>query len=243
LSDRIEEEGELQMNPIPEVIDPDIYAERDFIDSGFIKIESNELIDVCMQYPILGMENAENDSYVRKEVFDILMKAAQELPKGYRFRILDAWRSFALQQELYDDYSRDIIVQFGLNGKSEEEKKEFIKKFVSEPVADSGLPPVHTTGGAVDITILDPDGCELDMGSGFDEFSHRTYTAFYENSDEEIIKSNRRLLYSIMTDAGFTNLPSEWWHYDYGDRFWAYYMKKPAIYRGIFTKDDIIISV
>ena len=113
---------------------------------------------------------------------------------------------------------------------------------MSEPIADPDVPPAHTTGGAVDITILDPEGYELDMGSGFDEFSDRTYTAFYEKSADENIKTNRRLLYSIMTNAGFTNLPSEWWHYDYGDRFWAYYMKKPALYRGIFTKGDIIIS-
>ena len=230
------------MNPIPEISDPDIYAERSFIDSEFIKIESNECIDVCMQYPILGMKTAENDSYVRREVYDLLMKAAGNLPKGYRFRILDAWRPFALQQELYEDYSRDIIRQFGLDEKTEEENKGFIRKFVSEPIADPEVPPVHTTGGAMDITILDPEGYELDMVSGFDEFSDRTYTAFYEKSADENIKTNRRLLYSIMTDAGFTNLPSEWWHYDYGDRFWAYYMKKPALYRGIFTKGDIIIS-
>ena len=95
----------------------------------------------------------------------------------------------------------------------------------------------------MDITIIGTDGNGLDMGSGFDEFSDRTYTAFYETSGNEIVKNNRRLLYSIMMDAGFTNLPSEWWHYDFGDRFWAYYNKRPALYRGVFTRNEIMVKM
>ena len=115
-----------------------------------------------------------------------------------------------------------------------------IRKFVSEPIEEKDVPPVHTTGGAVDVTILDSNGNELEMGSGFDEFSDRTYTAYYENSKDERIRKNRRLLYGVMTKAGFSNLPSEWWHYDYGNRFWAYYNNQPAIYRGVFTKEEAL---
>lgn len=230
------------MDPIPAIPDPERYTDICFKESGFIRLESCEYYDVCMQYPKLGMDNAEEDCFVRREIPELLIKASESLPKGYRLRIWDAWRPFDLQEELYIDYSRDIIKQFGLEDKSEEERSAVIRNFVSEPVPDRDIPPVHTTGGAVDVTILDPDGKELDMGSGFDEFSHRTYTAFYEGSDEENIKSNRRLLYSAMTGAGFTNLPSEWWHYDHGDRFWAYYNKRPAIYRGVFARDEISLS-
>lgn len=102
------------------------------------------------------------------------------------------------------------------------------------------IPPVHTTGGAVDLTILDNYGRELDMGSFFDEFTDRTYTAYYENEKNVLVKNNRRLLYNIMTTVGFTNLPSEWWHYDYGDRFWAFYKKEPTLYRGVFTKAELM---
>ena len=42
------------------------------------------------------------------------------------------------------------------------------------------------------------------------------------------------MLYNAMTNAGFTNLPSEIWHYDYGNRAWAFYNNKPSIYKGIF---------
>lgn len=44
---------------------------------------------------------------------------------------------------------------------------------------------------------------------------------------------NRRILYNVTIAAGFTNLPSEWWHYDYGDKFWAYFKRCKAKYKGI----------
>ena len=118
-----------------------------------------------------------------------------------------------------------------------------IAAFVSVPRKDSDYPPVHTTGGAVDLTILDAQGRFLDMGSGFDEISERSNTVYFEEHPEETnaqaICENRRLLYNAMMKAGFTNLPSEWWHYDFGDRFWAYYTGKPAMYRGVFEKTDL----
>lgn len=228
------------MRPIPKVNEPERYTSVSFISESFIEIKSNGVIDVCMQYPLLGLDNAENQCFVRREVYVKLIEATKLLPSGFKLRILDAWRPFLLQHELYEKYSKDIIKEFELEDHSEQHRKAVISRFVSAPVNDTVIPPVHTTGGAVDLTIIDSKGMELDMGSCFDEFTDRTYTAFYEKEKSASIRDNRRLLYHIMTSVGFTNLPSEWWHYDYGDRFWAYYNKKPAIYRGVFTKEELI---
>lgn len=227
------------MKAIPNESSPEQCEDSAFLHSGFIQVESNHIIDVQMQYPILGMHNAEKKCFVRKEVYDMLFEAAKLLPKGFKFRILDAWRPFALQRELYEVYSIKIIDTFGLQNLLEEQQKKTISKFVSEPIANRDVPPVHTTGGAIDITIIDDNGIELDMGTKFDAFTDKTHTAYFENGMNDSIRDNRRLLYGIMTKVGFTNLPSEWWHYDYGDRFWAFYRKKPAIYRGVFTKEEI----
>lgn len=246
---------------IPHVEDPIRYERREFCDSAFAEITSSERIDVKMQYPVLGMKNAERRCLMRREAAQRLYEAARKLPAGYRFRIWDAWRPFALQHELYETYSREIIRDFHLEKTSEEERNAVIRGFVSDPIPDREVPPVHTTGGAIDLTILDADGNELDMGTAFDAFTEKTRTDYFEtaqdvNSSGETegknsskpamqnehyarIRDNRRLLYSLMTDAGFTNLPSEWWHFDYGDRFWAYYNNCPAIYGGIFTKEEI----
>ncbi|MBQ1849062.1 MAG: M15 family metallopeptidase [Lachnospiraceae bacterium] len=240
------------MRTIPHIEDPARYTQRDFQTSDFIEILPSEKIDVQMQYPILGMQQAQPRCFLRKEAAERLYAAASNLPKGMRFRIWDAWRPFALQHELYEVYSKDIIRDFHLENVSEEERSAVIRGFVSDPIPDRDVPPMHTTGGAVDLTILDQNGAELDMGTKFDAFTTRTITDFFENDEiisnqdpqwneahVKLIRENRRLLYWLMIDAGFTNLPSEWWHYDFGDRAWGYYKQRPAIYKGVFTREEM----
>ena len=228
------------MIPIPESGDPEVYAYVDFVSEEFVELKSNDVIEVCMQYPLLDMEMAEKQCFVRNAVYERILEAAKLLPAGYKFKILDAWRPFSLQRELYEKYTVSIIKEFELENCSYQQRKSVICKFVSEPNDDVVIPPVHTTGGAVDLTILDSDGREIDMGSCFDEFTDRTYTAYYEREKNVLARNNRRMLYNIMTTVGFTNLPSEWWHYDYGDRFWAFYKKESALYRGVFTKEELL---
>jgi D-alanyl-D-alanine dipeptidase len=230
------------MEFIPSREEPARVEDARFIDSPFVEVVSGDVFAVEMRYPVLGMKNSESQCFVRREVYDRLVKAAQYLPNGFRLKVWDAWRPFALQEELFYRYSDDVIKEFGLEDCTDDQKQSVIKKFVSEPIEDRDVPPVHTTGGAVDVTIVDSDGRELEMGTKFDAFSDRTYTAYFENGENKLVRDNRRLLYSAMTKAGFTNLPSEWWHFDYGDRFWAYYSGEPAIYRGVFTKKVLTID-
>lgn len=224
---------------IPLVEDPIIWKKSCFSDIDFVEIHSNDKFDVAMQYPLLKMVNAEPRCLLRRDAYERLLIAASHLPSGYKICIWDAWRPFALQHEIFDVYSSNIIRDFGLESYPLDERNRFIAKFVSIPVEDRDVPPVHTTGGAIDVTLLDENGTELDMGTGFDAFTEKTVTHYFENTNDEVIKNNRRLLYSLMVDAGFTNLPSEWWHYDYGDRFYAYYHNESAIYRGVFSKNEI----
>ena len=85
------------MRPIPTIGDPERYIDSAFVDSAFIELKSCDLWDVKMLYPILHMDHAEEKCFVRKEMYERLVKAAGNLPDGYRFRIWDAWRPFALQ--------------------------------------------------------------------------------------------------------------------------------------------------
>ena len=226
--------------PIPSIEDPEITNRINISHSPFVKVIDNDYLMVEMQYPLLHMDNAINDCYMREEVYEKLIEAAKLLPKGYKFKIQDAYRPFALQKELYEKYRIELIDRFNLHNKSPEEVDQFIKQFISLPHKDPLLPPVHTTGGAIDLSIIDEKGDELDMGTGFDEFTDKTKTDYFEHQGNEIIRDNRRLLYNIMTSVGFTNLPSEWWHYDYLDRFYAYYKNVEARYEGVFEVDDVI---
>lgn len=68
----------------------------------------------------------------------------------------------------------------------------------------------HTRGIAVDLTLVDQSGKELDMGTSFDDFTSQSHH-LGEISKEA--QSNRYLLLSIMMIAGWDLYPYEWWHY------------------------------
>lgn len=228
------------MNKIPEIGAPMVYNETAFSMSKFVKLTDCSAFDVKLQYPLMQLRNSVSECYVREELSDLLQSAANLLPNGIRLRIYDTWRPLALQVELYEHYSEEIIRKFGLENEEQEKREEIISRYVSYPEDNILLPPVHTTGGAVDLTLIDSDGNELDMGTEFDSFSEAARTDYFEHAGSDTrIRDNRRILFNAMTKAGFTNLPSEWWHYDFGDRFWAYYNKKPAIYNGVFTAGGI----
>jgi len=72
---------------------------------------------------------------------------------------------------------------------------------------------------AVDLTIVDATGAELDMGTPFDDFrpvaQPMLEQEYLESGDlSEAQLANRRLLRRVMEKAGFQQLPIEWWHYD-----------------------------
>lgn len=64
----------------------------------------------------------------------------------------------------------------------------------------------------------------LDMGTMFDEVAPATALTYFEKAtttEDKVIRDNRRLLHSVMSRFGFTPYGEEWWHWDYGNQFWA----------------------
>ncbi len=72
---------------------------------------------------------------------------------------------------------------------------------------------LHLKGLAVDITLIDSDNNELDMGTDFDDFSEKAHVDS-DDIDQQAQK-NRLLLVKTMREAGFEQWPYEWWHFDY----------------------------
>lgn len=179
-----------------------------------------------------GLNGAVKDQYARESVGIKLAAAQKLLPKGYRIKVFDAYRPISVQQSLWDKYRRQVIEENKTLSEDEIDKKTGF--YVSKPSTDVLCPSLHNTGGAVDVTIIDPDGNELNMGTGFDDFTKRAWTDHFEYYEEDKeVRNNRRLLYYVMKEAGFTNLPSEWWHYDFGTKFWGYFKGYDALYTGI----------
>ncbi len=222
---------------IPKMEAPQECAAYNFADEPLISLSEHfgGRIELSPQYFLEGIPGAVDCCLLRKSAAVLLEDALERLPEGLTFKVFDAWRPAEVQTALFERF-------YGLLKKKnpswdEASLKAETKKFVSLPSLDPSRPSVHNSGGAIDLTIIETEsGRELDMGTGFDDFTERSLTSHFEDSGSTVVRDNRRLLYRVMTEAGFTNYPLEWWHYDYGDSFWSYYTGRPAIYRGI-TKE------
>jgi len=199
---------------------------------------------VCV-YPVyskMGIPSAPAECHLRKSVYRRLLKAANQLPEGLRLVVLDGWRPYSVQQHLFDTLIN--LMEHAEPSVSEEQRFAQARKLVSPPSNLALSPSPHLTGGAVDVTLANNQGEMLNMGSLFDEATPASYTASLEGIDALTVeqlgaRSNRRLLYNVMQDAGFTNLPSEWWHFDYGDQLWAWYSQSPEAFYGATHTDSL----
>lgn len=116
--------------------------------------------------------------------------------------VLDALRPQRVQQQLWD----------ALEGTE-------LRLYLANPARGS----IHSYGMALDLTLVDADGVELDMGTGFDDMTELSHPALEEGfvlagelSEQQL--ANRRLLREAMLQAGFLGINTEWWHFDCGDR-------------------------
>ncbi len=174
-----------------------------------------------------GIQTALPEIWVRETVYDRLIQAAKHLPPNYRLVLLDGWRPKSVQNCLFEGMRSKLALQHPDLPASELDHRVLL--YAARPSDDPASPSPHITGGAVDVTLADADGRFLDMGSSFDEASERSWTAtpVPDNQGER-----RKILLDAMLEAGFTNLPSEWWHFDYGNWVWAWYRKLPSALYG-----------
>ncbi len=156
-------------------------------------------------------------AWVRRGVSRRLVQASQSLPEGLILVVEEGYRSLAQQQRLYEGYCRQL--QESNPSLSAVEIHQEAMKYVAPP--DDGAP--HSTGGAVDVALSNSDGGLLPMGSTScdtpEEVGDRGFTESKGIGQEE--HANRMILIDAMSLAGFENYPYEWWHWSFGDRYWA----------------------
>lgn len=171
--------------------------------------------------------------YLRQTVLDKLRLAQTRLQQekpGWQIQIFDAYRPIAVQQFMVDYSLRQMAEATGLNPNQLTEAQrhtllEQVHQFWATPSANPQTPPPHSTGAAVDITLIDAAGGVVDMGSPIDEMSPRSYPNYYaqpHNSEADQFHAHRQLLQRIMLQAGFEQHPQEWWHFSSGDQLWAW---------------------
>jgi D-alanyl-D-alanine dipeptidase len=128
-------------------------------------------------------------TYLRLAAVKALQLVQNELNKmGLALKIFDAYRPYSVTEKMWEPIKDD--------------------RYVADPSKGSG----HNRGAAVDLTIVDlKTGNELNMGTGFDNFSDTAHQVFTSLPNE--ILQNRTLLKNTMEKNGFRSLDTEWWHY------------------------------
>ncbi|ESK40563.1 hypothetical protein P256_01018 [Acinetobacter nectaris CIP 110549] len=191
-------------------------------------------------YPAYFYENIQgalSTCYVRLALIEKLVLVSQALPKGICLMILDGWRPVEVQKHLRENFYSEIQKKY--NDLSAMEQHEMLDQFVALPSIDPLRPSPHLTGGSVDVTLCDEHGNILDMGTGFDEIHPLSFTnALEDRKDYNVACKNRRILYWAILSAGFSNLPSEWWHFDYGNQLWAYMTQQDSACYGVVSLDN-----
>lgn len=203
-----------------------------------VDITDMERVHFEATYAQMGLKNTLTRCYVRQEVAQMLQRVLESLPEEYSLCIYDTLRPKDVQQSLYDMYWQQLAQENP--GASEEEITALIDDFVAYPRIDYERPTPHSTGGAVDLTLMKNDQ-PLPMGTEFDDLTEKAHTRYFENAvtdEEKEFRDNRRLLYHAMIQAGFANYWNEWWHYAYGDRAWGHETGKTPIYSYIALEKD-----
>ena len=171
--------------------------------------------------------------HLRQGVLDSLIQAQAQLQlkhPGWRIQIFDAYRPVAVQQFMVDYTFAQVadsqkLTLSELTASQRQEIWQQVYQIWAMPSLDPLTPPPHSTGAAVDITLVDAAGKIVNMGSAIDEISpmsHPDYFASSTISEQQQYDYHRQLLRNVMHFAGFARHPGEWWHFCQGDQMWAW---------------------
>ncbi|MDX3641682.1 M15 family metallopeptidase [Streptomyces sp. MB09-02B] len=155
-------------------------------------------------------------AHLRSEVRDRLLRAQDLLPDGLRLLFVEGYRPPSLQRAYFEKYAAE---QRALHPDwSADRIREAASRYVSPPE----IAP-HSAGAAVDLTLVDADGRELDLGTRVNASPEESAGACYTGADGISVeaRAHRETLGAALCAAGLVNYPTEWWHWSYGDRYWA----------------------
>ena len=130
------------------------------------------------------------ECYLRKSTAEALVKANEAFKQlGYSIKLFDCYRPLSVQKKMWK-------ILPGTH-------------YVANPAKGSK----HNRGAAVDLTLVDAQGKELNMGTPFDFFGKEAHHTYTQHSKE--VLENRKLLKETLDKFNFKSIYSEWWHYEY----------------------------
>lgn len=165
---------------------------------------------------------------IRSSVVDKLVLAQKNLPKHWNIVLKAGFRPLAVQVQLLGavvNLSRQSNPSF-----TDQQHLEYARLYVADPSVKC---PPHVTGGAIDLDIFDSSTNKfVDMGCPPN--TDGEIASLHSKQINSTQYNNRLTLLSAMLSAGFAPLVTEWWHYQYGETYWA------AFYGYETTKYDLI---
>jgi D-alanyl-D-alanine dipeptidase len=135
---------------------------------------------------------SERRCFLRRPVAVALSRVQQALQlQGLGLKVYDCYRPLSVQRTFWQ-----LVPD---------------ERYVADPAKGSR----HNRGAAVDLTLIDRYGDELEMPSGFDDFTEAAHRDSGKSSKKA--KENLKVLEKAMAAEGFDPFPTEWWHYDFHD--------------------------
>lgn len=205
--------------------------------------ENNEiLVDLRSQNiikfgPSPEIPNNTDYTKMRESVYKKLVEAQSMLPNGLKFCLYEALRSISLQELLFKERYNKVKK---LNPSwSHDEIFLETTRLVSPVINTDGsrnIPP-HSTGAAIDIYLIDAKDQVIDMGIRTEDWMQDLDGSLSITHSTKIsleAQNNRKIMNTVLSKAGFINYQTEYWHWSYGDRYWAYFKNEPyALYGSI----------
>ncbi|GAA4714452.1 M15 family metallopeptidase [Nocardioides conyzicola] len=153
---------------------------------------------------------------VRAGLANRLMAADLQLPWVVQLRVVEGFRPVEQQRAIIASYAEQVRLHHP--GADDAELARLTSRFVS-PV---DVAP-HVAGAAVDLTLVDACGDELDLGTPIDATPEDSDGRCYFAADGigADARAHRELLATVLAGHGLVNYPTEWWHWSFGDRYWA----------------------
>ncbi|OKI28274.1 dipeptidase [Streptomyces sp. CB03578] len=164
-----------------------------------VRAAGSLLVDARKQDP------ADAFAYLREGVLERLLKAQAALPQDVRLLFVEGYRPPSLQREYFEEYAGQ------LRAIHPEWSARQVHSAASRYVSPPDIAP-HSAGAAVDLTLADAGGRELDLGTRMNADPEESEGACYTHAANigEEARANRRLLGSALAAAGLVNYPTEW---------------------------------
>jgi D-alanyl-D-alanine dipeptidase len=194
-------------------------------------VENGEGLVDLRSLGVLGLDSRKADpdgsyAHLRSGLVRRLEKAQALLPAGVELLVLEGFRPVALQQRYFSEYEEDLRRLHPHLSASE------IARLASRYVSPPEIAP-HSTGAALDLTLRTTDGAELDLGTRVNASPEESEGRCYADAADlsPTARANREVLTAALSAANVVNYPTEWWHWSYGDRYWALVTDSPhALY-------------